>query len=75
LNAEVEALRAKLPLIAGVPSLLIWGDRDPVVELESAYPLQKELGADMAVMRGVGHLPYEERPQEFNQIVKNFVIG
>lgn len=72
---DVEELRAKLPAIAKVPALIVWGDRDPVVEVQSGYKLQQELGARMVVMEGVGHLPYEENPDEFNQIVRNFIIG
>jgi pimeloyl-ACP methyl ester carboxylesterase len=66
---DVENLRAKLPHIAKIPTLIVWGDRDPVVEVQSGYSLQRELGADMAVMSDVGHLPYEESPEEFNKIV------
>jgi len=72
---DVEELRPKLTAMANIPTLIIWGDRDPVVELPSGYRLQRELGAEMVVMPGVGHLPYEESPEEFNRIVKNFVIS
>lgn len=66
---DVENLRPKLPAIAKIPTLIVWGDRDPVVEVQSGYELQKELGAELAVMHDVGHLPYEESPEEFNRIV------
>jgi pimeloyl-ACP methyl ester carboxylesterase len=69
LMADVEALRPKLAAISRIPTLLIWGDRDPVVELESGRRLQQALAAEMEVMTGVGHLPYEESPAEFNRIV------
>lgn len=72
LNDDIEGLRAEFPAIAGIPTLLIWGDRDPVVEVESGYQLKDALGADMVVMRGIGHLPYEESPQEFNRIVLEY---
>lgn len=77
--AEIEALRSKLSEIRKIPTLLIWGDCDPVVELDSGHQLQQELGAEMVVMPGIGHLPYEENPDEFSRIVlkflKNRVIG
>jgi len=76
---EIEALRSKLPDMRKIPTLLIWGDRDPVVELDSGRQLQQALGAEMAIMSGIGHLPYEENPEEFNRIVleflRNRVIG
>jgi len=72
-NEDIEALRDQLAAIAKIPILLIWGDRDPVVEIQSGYQLQKALGARMAVMRGTGHLPYEEAPQEFNRILFEYL--
>jgi pimeloyl-ACP methyl ester carboxylesterase len=79
LIADTEALRERLPHLNKIPTLLIWGDRDPVVELDSGRQLQQALGAEMAIMPGVGHLPYEEDPEEFSRIVlgflKNRVIG
>ena len=74
-NDDIESLRDELPVIASVPTLLIWGDRDPVVEVESGYHLRDALSADMVVMRGIGHLPYEESPQEFNRIVLEYLRG
>lgn len=77
--AEIEALRPKLSSIREIPTLLIWGDCDPVVELDSGRQLQQALGADMVVMPGIGHLPYEENPEEFSRVVlkvlKDRVIG
>jgi pimeloyl-ACP methyl ester carboxylesterase len=74
-NEDIEGLSDQLTTLAGIPTLLIWGDRDPVVEIESGYQLQKALGAEMVVMRGIGHLPYEEAPQEFNRILLDYLGG
>lgn len=66
---DVENLRPKLQAIAQIPTLIIWGDRDPVVEMKSGCELQQQLRAEMVLMKNVGHMPYEERPEEFNRIV------
>ena len=71
--AEIEALRAKLPDLSKIATLLIWGDRDPVVELDSGRQLQQALGAEMIVIPGIGHLPYEESPEEFSRIVLKYL--
>ena len=71
---DVEGLRAKLPLISRIPTVLIWGDYDSVVELSSSYSLQEALQAELIVMKGVGHLPYEEDPEEFNRIVVEYLM-
>ena len=73
LNDDIAGLSEHLQAISKIPTLLIWGDRDPVVEIESGYQLQKALGAEMIVMRGTGHLPYEEAPEQFNRILLEYL--
>lgn len=75
LAADIEALREKLPGISRVPTLLIWGDSDRVVELDSGLKLKEALGAEMAIIKGVGHLPYEEMPEEFNAVLLRYLRG
>lgn len=74
LASDIEALREKLPAISRVPTLLVWGDRDPVVELSSGLKLKQALGAEMAVLEGVGHLPYEEAPEKFNKALTEYLL-
>jgi pimeloyl-ACP methyl ester carboxylesterase len=63
-----------LPNIADVPTLLIWGGRDKAVFPESAEPLKAQFrNAELVVIPGAGHLPYEEVPEEFNRIVLDFL--
>jgi pimeloyl-ACP methyl ester carboxylesterase len=58
-----------------VPTLLVWGDRDVVVQTGSAARLQKAIpGAELEIITGAGHLPYEECPEEFNRILLRFLI-
>lgn len=71
--ADLDRLRDRLPAIAHIPTLLVWGNRDPVVEIESAEPLRQALHAKLAIIPNTGHLPYEEAPEEFNQIVLEFL--
>jgi pimeloyl-ACP methyl ester carboxylesterase len=69
-------MQAALAEVAGIPSLLIWGSKDRVVDIQSAEPLAKELGgARVAVIEGAGHLPYEECPAEFSQVLREFLRG
>jgi len=72
-HRDIEGLRDQLTSIAKIPTLLIWGDCDPVVEIQSGYQLQNVLSAEMAVMRHVGHLPYEEDPKQFNRILVEYL--
>jgi len=70
---DIEGLRPKLHPLARIPSLLIWGDKDPVVEFKSADQLRQALGADLVVLPGLGHLPYEESPAEFNRALLDYL--
>ncbi|MGI9103968.1 MAG: alpha/beta fold hydrolase [Terriglobales bacterium] len=68
--AELEAAYRKIR----IPTLLVWGDHDLAVLPESAPKVQRAIsGSKLITMRGVGHLPYEEAPQEFNRIVLDFL--
>jgi pimeloyl-ACP methyl ester carboxylesterase len=47
------------------PTLIVWGDRDRLVRVESAEILRRLLLRSwVVVMPGVGHLPMLERPVE-----------
>jgi pimeloyl-ACP methyl ester carboxylesterase len=54
--------------------LLLWGDRDRVVDPGSATAmLEKFPKSKLAVLSNVGHLPYEEVPHEFNRVVAEYL--
>ncbi len=72
-QSDVSALASEIPRLA-VPALLLWGSRDSAVPVASAYALQQHLPqAQLVVLEGVGHLPYEEAPEEFNRAVLSFL--
>jgi pimeloyl-ACP methyl ester carboxylesterase len=55
-------------------TLLIWGDRDPAVFLSSAQEILKCVPCSrLEVFKTVGHLPYEEVPDQFNRAVCDFL--
>lgn len=73
-HADMREIESALPKIAGVPTLLVWGSKDRVVDPLSAELMAGHLpGARVAVLKGAGHLPYEECPEEFCRIVQAFL--
>jgi pimeloyl-ACP methyl ester carboxylesterase len=71
---DLAELETTLPKLAGIPTLLIWGSRDSAVYASSAVALAKYfLNSKTIVFPGVGHLPYEERPGEFNRALIEFL--
>jgi pimeloyl-ACP methyl ester carboxylesterase len=73
-TADLQELEALLPKLASVPTLLMWGSRDPAVYASSMAPLARNFtNVQTVVLPGVGHLPYEECPEEFNRALIEFL--
>ena len=71
---DLRELEALLPEIASIPTLLIWGSKDPAVYISSMEPLARHFATSQKVVfPGVGHLPYEECPEEFNRALVEFL--
>ena len=73
-GADLRELEALLPELASIPTLLMWGSKDPAVYFSSMEPLARHLPkAQRVVFQNVGHLPYEECPEKFNQALIEFL--
>jgi len=73
-NRDLKELGAVIPSLASLPNLLMWGDRDAAVDPRSADRLKEQIrGSELVMFPGVGHLPYEEVPQEFSRAVMDFL--
>jgi pimeloyl-ACP methyl ester carboxylesterase len=71
---DMQKLEAALPSIASIPVLLLWGADDHAVPASSGLRLQQCFrDAEYVVFPGVGHLPYEEAPAEFNRRLLRFL--
>jgi pimeloyl-ACP methyl ester carboxylesterase len=59
-----------------VPTLIIWGGRDPVVPVAHAYAAGELIShAEVRIMEGCGHMPQLEQPEEFNKLVLGFLAS
>jgi pimeloyl-ACP methyl ester carboxylesterase len=68
-------IEESLPAITDIPTLLLWGERDTAVFLSSAQELHRRLPNSTVVeMKAIGHMPYEEVPQDFDRIVVDFLL-
>lgn len=55
------------------PTLLLWGDNDAEVPLRFGEQLHEAIkDARLIVFRDCGHLPHEEVPQAFTEVVSDF---
>ena len=74
-NRDLRELELALPHIAHIPTLLIWGSLDRLVDPASAAQLKPVfMDCRLVMLEGAGHLPYEEMPGEFNRAVTEFLF-
>lgn len=73
-SADLRELEGLLPTLATIPTMLMWGTDDPAVNFSSMKPLARHFpNAEQVVFQRVGHLPYEECPEEFNRALIRFL--
>lgn len=71
---DLNELKSVLPRTANIPTLLVWGSADCAVDPASAMCLRQNFAdCQVVVFDGVGHLPYEEVPEQFNRAVSEFL--
>lgn len=73
-TSDLGELEKLLPNLRSIPTLLIWGSKDPAVFVSSMEPLARNFeNVRTVVFPGVGHLPYEECPEAFNRELIKFL--
>jgi pimeloyl-ACP methyl ester carboxylesterase len=73
-NRDLKELESVLPRIKSIRTLLIWGTADTAVNPSSAARLKQQFSdCQLVTFDGVGHLPYEEVPEDFNRVVVKFL--
>ncbi len=72
-NAEL--ITNKLTKIS-VPTLIIWGERDPVIPIKYADSFVSAI-KDCRFYRidGSGHTPYVDNPKKFYELVRGFLTN
>jgi len=59
-----------------VPTLIVWGEHDTWISPTNAPKLNQDIaGSKLEIIPNAGHVPHEEKPEEFNQLVIDFVKG
>ncbi len=73
-TADLKELEELLARLSVIPTALMWGAEDPAVYASSMESLARYFpNAKKILFRGVGHLPYEECPQEFSRALIDFL--
>lgn len=75
-HADLRQVEATLPMLQELPILLLWGSLDAAVYPSSAFEVRDRLANSVLLMMdGIGHMPYEEMPADFDHIVCEFLLG
>jgi pimeloyl-ACP methyl ester carboxylesterase len=64
----------RLYLTAEVPTLIVWGQKDPLIPVSHAHRTHEVIpGSRLEIFPGVGHYPYLEDPERFAAILLDFI--
>ncbi|MEU3793660.1 alpha/beta fold hydrolase [Streptomyces fructofermentans] len=72
-RGQVVTMLDRCYLTAGMPTLLIWGDRDSVVPVRHAYGAHEAMpGSRLEIFEGAGHFPFHSDAARFASLVEEF---
>ncbi|KUO10219.1 alpha/beta fold hydrolase [Streptomyces sp. DSM 15324] len=72
-RGQVVTMLDRCYLTAGMPTLLLWGDRDSVVPVRHAYRAHEAMpGSRLEIFEGAGHFPFHTDPARFLALVEEF---
>ncbi|MEI2698316.1 MAG: alpha/beta fold hydrolase [Microthrixaceae bacterium] len=64
----------RLYLASALPTLIVWGDSDPIIPVEHAHDTHQAIpGSQLEILPGAGHYPHCEDPQRFAELLVEFV--
>jgi pimeloyl-ACP methyl ester carboxylesterase len=64
----------RLYLSQEVPTLLMWGDRDPVIPVRHGIRAHEQMpGSRLEIFAGAGHFPHHDDPTAFSELLRDFV--
>ncbi|MGY5050683.1 alpha/beta fold hydrolase [Streptomyces sp. 900105755] len=72
-RGQVVTMLDRCYLTEGMPTMLLWGDRDSVVPVRHAHRAREAMpGARLEIFEGAGHFPFHTDPARFVALVRDF---
>lgn len=57
-----------------IPTLVIWGEKDTITLLKEGEIIAKSIpNAKLSVIKNAGHFRFLEKPEEFTELIKEFI--
>jgi pimeloyl-ACP methyl ester carboxylesterase len=64
----------RLYLAAEVPTLIVWGERDPIIPVAHAHTAHEAMpGSRLELFPGSGHFPQLDNPVGFSSVMLDFL--
>jgi pimeloyl-ACP methyl ester carboxylesterase len=64
----------RLYLAAEMPTMIIWGEHDPLIPVAHAYSAHERIrGSRLEVFTDAGHFPYRDHPLRFVEVLVDFM--
>ncbi|GAA2305693.1 alpha/beta hydrolase [Streptomyces kunmingensis] len=73
-RGQVVTMLDRCYLAQGMPTLLVWGDRDGVLPVTHAFTAHEAMpGSRLEIFPGAGHFPFHTDPARFLALVEEFI--
>jgi pimeloyl-ACP methyl ester carboxylesterase len=64
----------RLYLADGMPTLIVWGDRDPMIPVKHGLAAHEAIPhSRLELFAGAGHYPFNEDPERFVAVLRDFM--
>jgi pimeloyl-ACP methyl ester carboxylesterase len=76
LGGQAVTANDRLYLASQVPTLIVWGDRDPFIPVSHGVAAHEVMpGSRLEVFADVGHFPHCEAPERFVEVLVDFITS
>ncbi|MFJ9083979.1 MULTISPECIES: alpha/beta fold hydrolase [unclassified Streptomyces] len=73
-RGQVVTMLDRCYLAQGIPTLLVWGDRDSVLPVDHAHTAHLAMpGSRLEIFPGAGHFPHHAAPARFVRLLQEFI--
>lgn len=73
-GGQTVSARDRLYLASSIPTLIVWGDQDPIIPIEHGRAAHETIeGSRFEVLEGCGHFPHVEDPRRFTDVLEEFI--
>jgi pimeloyl-ACP methyl ester carboxylesterase len=74
LGGQRVSANERLYLAEGLPTLIVWGEKDPLIPVRHAREAHERMaGSRLEIFPDAGHFPYRDDPERFVSVLLDFI--